>query len=280
MTSKELPRLFLVLICLSSQGMSYPWSDKDKLEVGRIVNGEMAKPGELAYQASLQLSFGGRLISTKVGHFCGAAMIGDNWAITAAHCMKNQKAGSLKIVAGTTDITDQSSPTYRVEKIIVADYNDHTKKNDLSLLKLEASPENIDRTKSHAVKVIDLCRASFQPEGRNCTVSGWGHLKQKGQRVPDKLRKVSVRVLHGEICAKMLESYPWDSKDNTMICAGGEDKDACQGDSGGPMVCEDDSGKQCLAGLVSWGVGCAMEGIPGVYTNLRNYLEWIENQID
>ncbi len=63
-----------------------------------------------------------------------------------------------------------------------------------------------------------------------------------------------------------------------MICAGGADKDACQGDSGGPLVCPDplNRGGKCLAGAVSWGVGCATEGIPGFYTNLRKYNDWIE----
>ena len=47
---------------------------------------------------------------------------------------------------------------------------------------------------------------------------------------------------------------------DVMLCAGEAGKDSCQGDSGGPMTF---NGQH--VGIVSWGVGCARAGYPGVY---------------
>jgi len=274
----------IVVLCLIAVSEPHPWNNQDKEEVGRIVNGQEVKPGERAYQVSVQINFGDRLLdSSKSTHFCGGARLSERWVITAAHCMKGQQAKNLKIVSGTIDITDSTSLKNRVKRIVKPDYNDINKKNDFALLELDLdSPDNRNRITNHISKNVTICPADFDPEGMDCTVSGWGHLKSRGSSVPSVLREVSVRVLHSETCAKMLKRYPWDPKDSTMLCAGGEDKDACQGDSGGPMVCKNDDvqGGECLIGVVSWGVGCATEGIPGVYTNLRNYLNWIDEKLD
>jgi len=270
--------LYLIVLC----HLTTSAPDRDKVEDIRIVNGEEAPEGDLPYQASLQLKIGDRLESSKGGHFCGGAFIAKNWVVTASHCVKGQHAKSLKIVGGTNDITDNKSPTFGVEEVIMNEYNDITKVNDIALLRLDTTPYNLERRteEGHPTRAVSLCPESFDPQGQSCVVSGWGHLKSKGSGVPDMLREVRVKVLHENICGKMLSGYPWDRKTDTMLCAGGEDKDACQGDSGGPLVCQMEDGVRCLAGVVSWGVGCATEGIPGVYTNVRKYNGWIKEKIE
>ena len=49
-----------------------------------------------------------------------------------------------------------------------------------------------------------------------------------------------------------------------------------KGDSGGPLMCAVD-GKPVLYGMISWGLGCAAENTPGVYTKVTSYVDWIDS---
>ena len=67
--------------------------------------------------------------------------------------------------------------------------------------------------------------------------------------------------------------------DDQMICFGGEGKDSCQGDSGGPLICVE-ANTPVLRGIVSFGRGCGRQGIPGMYTRVSNYINWIDDAIE
>ena len=79
-----------------------------------------------------------------------------------------------------------------------------------------------------------------------------------------------------------------DIIDDVEFCAGRPDMtgngktqkgaDTCQGDSGGPLVC-DDNGRPVLYGVVSWGIGCAWTGYPGIYAKVASELTWINQQL-
>lgn len=70
--------------------------------------------------------------------------------------------------------------------------------------------------------------------------------------------------------------------DEAIICAGFLEggKDACQGDSGGPLFLEYTPHYYYQVGIVSYGIGCARAELPGVYTRITSFLDWIQKTIN
>ena len=121
------------------------------------------------------------------------------------------------------------------------------------------------------------------PHGKACFVSGYGVTADGG--LADILQEVSVNVMSQEYCIAHANPDAQDIIEGREFCAGIPDengnglidggKDFCQGDSGGPLTCVVD-GQPVLTGIVSWGIGCAEEGHPGVYVDVAHYVDWIE----
>uniref|UniRef100_A0AC34F4F8 Neurotrypsin n=1 Tax=Panagrolaimus sp. ES5 TaxID=591445 RepID=A0AC34F4F8_9BILA len=91
-----------------------------------------------------------------------------------------------------------------------------------------------------------------------------------------KLQSISLPILNRESCLQMSSLYAAMSQ--TAFCAGylSGGIDACQGDSGGSFACPFYD-HYYLAGIISWGDGCAEKGQPGIYTMISPYLAWIQN---
>ncbi|KAL6422377.1 hypothetical protein ACFW04_010608 [Cataglyphis niger] len=132
------------------------------------------------------------------------------------------------------------------------------------------------------VSPMYVLTAAHKVENYVCWVTGWGKNGFNGLE-QNILKEVDVPVLTNAACQTELRKTRLGEHfvlDTNSMCAGGEaGKDACTGDGGSPLVCSINNRPFQVIGLVIWGIGCADPKIPGVYTNVYNYLSWIKEQM-
>merc|ERR1719347_2230925 len=152
-------------------------------------------------------------------------------------------------------------------------YSSSDLSNDICLLKLKESLEF-----THFIQPINLPEIEQQTEaGTLATITGWGTLTKGGFSLPNVLHKVEIPVVSDDDCDSAYDSAGYGTIES-MICAGLPEggKDSCQGDSGGPFFLNDPE-SPTLIGIVSWGIGCARAGYPGVYTEVSYFIDWIQD---
>ena len=138
--------------------------------------------------------------------------------------------------------------------------------------------------------------------GELATVSGWGLTNESDRTsASSTLQYVSVPIINNKMCSNSYSSLIRIDPE-LQFCAGNDQgQDACAGDSGGPIVrygknktdllvgfysishieflfrkIED---RFTLIGVVSFGKGCGRAKYPGVYVKVKNFLTWINMEI-
>ncbi|XP_025198026.1 serine proteinase stubble [Melanaphis sacchari] len=241
----------------------------------RIVGGEKVSFGKWPWQISLR-----QWRTSTYLHKCGAALFNENWAVTAAHCVENVPPSDLLLRLGEHDLSVEEEPYgYEERRIqIVAShpqFDPRTFEYDLALLRFYEPVK-------FQPNIIPVCVPEDDSNfvGSSAYVTGWGRLYEDGP-LPSVLQEVTVPVINNSVCETMYRAAGYiEHIPDIFICAGWKKGgfDSCEGDSGGPMVIQRPDKRWLLAGIISWGIGCAEPNQPGVYTRISKFKDWI-NQI-
>ncbi|XP_077562674.1 uncharacterized protein LOC144178589 [Haemaphysalis longicornis] len=242
----------------------------------KVVGGKSATFGAWPWQVSVRRTSFFGFSST---HRCGGAILNKYWIATAGHCVDDLLLSQIRIRVGEYDFSSVLEPYPYAErgakkKVVHPKYNFFTYENDLALVRVDEPLEFMPH-------IAPIClppdNESDDLIGRNATVTGWGRLSEGGV-LPSVLQEVKVPIVSNEKCKNMfLAAGRHEYIPNIFMCAGFEEggRDSCQGDSGGPLQIQSKDGRWFLAGIISWGIGCAEPNLPGVCTRISRFKEWI-----
>ncbi|GGJ34205.1 S1 family peptidase [Streptomyces brasiliensis] len=200
--------------------------------------------------------------------FCGGTLVAPKKVVTAAHCMVGETTGSLRVVGGRTYLNGTNGTVSRVSKIwINPDYTDANDGDDVAVLTLSTSMPYT------TASYVSSSQTGVYAAGTTARILGWGTTSENGSP-SNQLRTATVPIVSDSSCRG---SYGSDFIQSDMVCAGyaSGGVDTCQGDSGGPLLIGG-----VLAGITSWGEGCAEAGYPGVYTRLTTFSNLVTTQVD
>jgi len=209
--------------------------------------------------------------------FCGGSLIDEDHILTAAHCVAHLSTNDvqhLRVRLGDHNIKINSEAAHismRVKRVIRhVGFSSSTLHNDIAILTLAESVKYTDN-----IQPICLAVGQNQYVGSRVTVAGWGTLSEGGSQ-PATLMKVDVEVWNNERCDRSYGSSAPGGIMKHMLCASLPFQDSCSGDSGGPLFRCPPGGQCTQVGIVSWGIGCAKEKYPGVYTRVTSMQNWID----
>ncbi|XP_050093433.1 melanization protease 1-like [Anopheles aquasalis] len=228
---------------------------------------------------------------------CGGSLINNRYVLTAGHCVRTENRWNL--ISVRLGEQDKSKPidcivysngerrcadppiVLGIESTVVyPGYNRPFARHDIALIRL---PQEI--TYSDSIQPICL---PTREDVRNLLlprfiVAGWG--KTENETDSDVLMQATLDSVPVPECQGTLRKNGViiDLSEEHQMCAGGKNRiDSCRGDSGGPLGFSVAliGARFVEYGIVSAGIqSCGQRSVPGIYTRVAPYMEWIAENI-
>jgi secreted trypsin-like serine protease len=254
--------------CGAPQSNSY---DLNNSKQSRVIGGSDATRNAWPWQLVLETGTEG-----DWNLACGAVLIGSNWALTSADCLRGVQY-PIRILAGVHARSDPILP----EQIRLVDEADITVHPDFSSTDLANNIAIIQFTEPYDLSTNRIRNVCLPPgsstlyyENPGCYLTGWGINQADGTSPVDVLQRAGIDVIRPANCELFLGSLPlqgevctYDQVSRTVS--------ACTGDMGGPLSCLVNTRFQ-LAGVASYTADQCNPRRPQVYTSIPTYIDWIK----
>ncbi len=228
---------------------------------------------------------------------CGGSFLDATHVVTAAHCavdtvplraehqyeVKPYAPEGLRVASRPQSLEAVTSRELVAVKHVYVHprYDAESGDDDVAVLELERPVRLTKYAKLADGALVDRLVA----ERRVLRTIGYGLTDPKvDDSASDVLRQVDLPLIPQADCRAYYDKPvtpdapppATSSITDSMICAGttAGGRDSCQGDSGGPLFLQDGDTPR-LVGVVSWGEGCGLPNVPGVYVRVPSVEGWI-----
>ncbi|XP_063913622.1 brachyurin-like [Zophobas morio] len=231
----------------------------------RIIGGREANAGQFPYIAAIHVT------TDTSKFFCGGALHGNEWIITAAQCVDQAISFTIQLASINLNGDDEnklilSSSTY----VIHPDYNPNTLDSDIGLIKLRLPIEFTD----YIIPIYNVPVANTPPNWTVLSI-GWGQIADNDPELVENLRWVGLTSITNDECKI---TYGSQISDNMLCAAGNYNEGTCVGDTGSPLVYLLKFGHAQLVGVASFVSGNGCETVdPSGYTRVFPFSDWITN---
>ncbi|XP_050086664.1 serine protease snake-like [Anopheles aquasalis] len=214
--------------------------------------------------------------NTKYEFLCGGALISEQYVLTTASCITEELVNSVRLGA-VHDLRETNGVRKEIESFVRhPKYSRALAYHDIALIRLNEPVQFSDT-------IRPICLSEGLTGQGELILHGFGRESYLDDLSPQMTKRVQPPLMARSDCDDVLLLHATRRLRNGLakeqFCIDSSNEAACATSVADLLVKKDDHNDGCnyfLEGIGSAGYPCGAENSVGVYTNVTQYLDWIE----